>query len=341
MPAGHRAFQRLFTKLLYALIAGVGVYLILAIVSGWRELAGQLAQFRWFPYMLLILLLSLVNYAIRFGKWSYYLALSRLSVPVLDSLLIFLASLSMTVTPGKVGELLKAQLVKHRTGISRAATGPIVVAERLTDLIAIILLAAAGTLAFTSNWFVIVTASLLPVGLLVFVACRPLVTSCIGLAERLPLLAGKGDKLRTAYASIQRLVAPLPLCLMTATSVLSWGCECIGMYLAVCGFTSVAAQASLPGATFAYAFGTVAGIVTPGGIGPADAAMPAILRAQLGEGSLPAALAATFVIRLATLWFAVAVGVAALWVFARRYGETAEQEIGSVLDRPTESAPES
>lgn len=329
MPA-PRAFQRLFTRILYALVAGAAVYLALAVYFGWRDLAGELAGFRWLVFMPLILLLSLVNYAIRFGKWSYYLTLSRLSVPWFDSLLIFLASLSMTVTPGKIGELLKAQLLKHRSGISRATTGPIVIAERLTDLIAIILLAVVGMVSFGLDGRIIALAALLPVGLLVAVASRPFALACIELADRLPVTRGRGAKLREAYASIQRLVAPVPLVLMTAVSILSWGCECVGMYLAVLGFGH-----GIPflAATAAYAFGTVAGIVTPGGIGPADVSIPLILQVHMAEGTQSAALAATFVIRLATLWFAVGVGVAALLVFAARYGESVEQELASVMDQ--------
>jgi glycosyltransferase 2 family protein len=280
--------------------------------------------------MPLILLLSLVNYAIRFGKWSYYLRIGSLSVPTYDSLLIFLSSLSMTVTPGKVGELLKAQLVKHVSGISRARTGPIVIAERLTDLLAIILLAIAGMTAFNLDVRILALVTLLPLGLLFTIACRPFALFCIGLAERLPVLGEKSDKIRDAYASIQQLVSPVPLVLMTLVSILSWGCECLGMYLAVLGFDY---GISVLGATAAYAFGTVAGIVTPGGIGPADVSIPLILSSQMGEGSRPAALAATFIIRLATLWFAVGVGVVALLVFARKYGAGVERQLGTLMDQ--------
>lgn len=327
--AGH-VFQRLFNKLLYALIAGAAIYVCLAVFFGWRDLAAQLAQFRWLGIMPLILALSLVNYAVRFGKWTYYLRLSRLTVPVLDSLLIFLASLSMTVTPGKVGELLKAQLIKHRTGISRARTGPIVIAERLTDLIAILLLAGVGMLAFDLDRRVIVVVALLPLGLLFAVACRPFALWCIHTADKLPVTRGKGGKLRDAYASIQMLVAPAPLVLMTLVSVLSWACECLGLYLAVIGFHC---GVSVLAATAAYAFGTVAGIVTPGGIGPADVSIPLILQANMPPGSEPVALGASFIIRLATLWFAVAVGVVALLVFARRYGHDVERELEAVMDK--------
>jgi uncharacterized protein (TIRG00374 family) len=69
---------------------------------------------------------------------------------------------------------------------------------------------------------------------------------------------------------------------------------------------------SLSSATFIYAFSTIFGALTllPGGIGTTEGSMTGLLTLQ-GIPIVDAA-AATFVIRVCTLWFAVAVGALVL-----------------------------
>jgi uncharacterized protein (TIRG00374 family) len=72
---------------------------------------------------------------------------------------------------------------------------------------------------------------------------------------------------------------------------------------------------SLGDAVFVYAAGTLVGSVSflPGGLGGTEAVIIALLGA-LGV-PVPAATAIAFIVRLATLWLAVLVGLATLAVF--------------------------
>src|SRR5437016_4808037 len=91
-----------------------------------------LAHFRW-EFLPLILAFTTFNYGWRFVKWQYYLKRLQIRLPFGTSLLIFLSGLSMAITPGKVGELLKSYFLKRVTGVPASRTSPIIVAERLTD----------------------------------------------------------------------------------------------------------------------------------------------------------------------------------------------------------------
>src|SRR5690348_14516485 len=106
---------RLRTKVLISLAFGV---VVIAGISFYADLPRLLQALRFFPWILLpaILGLTLLNYSLRFVKWDYYLHCLDLRVPHLVSLKIFVAGLSMAITPGKVGELLKAYLLKQYNG---------------------------------------------------------------------------------------------------------------------------------------------------------------------------------------------------------------------------------
>ena len=60
------------------------------------------------------------------------------------SLVIYLAGLSMSITPGKVGEVLRSTLLKASDDVPFTRTAPIVVADRLTDLGALVVLSLVG-----------------------------------------------------------------------------------------------------------------------------------------------------------------------------------------------------
>src|SRR5260221_12952983 len=120
----------------------------IALYADLPRMVTVLARFRW-EFLPLILGLTLFNYFGRFIKWQYYLRRLKISIDWRKSLLIFISGLSMAITPGKVGELLKCYLLKRSTGEAISRTSPIVVAERLTDGVAMIGLAATGLVLYS------------------------------------------------------------------------------------------------------------------------------------------------------------------------------------------------
>jgi uncharacterized protein (TIRG00374 family) len=102
---------------------------------------------------------------------------------------------------------------------------------------------------------------------------------------------------------------------MTALSALSWFFECLAAYACVRGLRL---DLSLADTIAVFSLGSLAGALSffPGGLGVAETSMTALIRV-LGDVPKAAAAAATVLIRLATLWFAVAVGLIALAVEER------------------------
>jgi uncharacterized protein (TIRG00374 family) len=297
--------------------AGVAVYLGFTIWANARQVAEALARFRW-SMAALGCLLAAGNYLVRFGRWQYYLRVLGLRVAPRDSLLVFLAGFSLTVTPGKLGEAVKAFLLKASHGLPVARTAPIVVAERVTDLLALLLLALVGVFHFdVDRRFLVAGAALVLAGVLV-VSIDPLAEAALGLAARLPGLRRLAPKLREMHVATAALLHPRPLVLATAISTASWFLECLAFWVVVRGFSGVSLE--LRAGTFIYAAMTIAGALSflPGGLGVTEAGMLALL-VRFGAGlTRGSAAAATFVTRACTLWFAVALGLPALALYTRR-----------------------
>jgi uncharacterized protein (TIRG00374 family) len=291
--------------------AGVAVYIAIAAYTGWGNVAAELRLFSW-QTAAIACALAAANYLLRFAKWELYLRRLGVRIPLSHSLQIFLSGFSLTVTPGKVGEVLKAYLLRESHGIPMARTAPTVVAERATDLLALVALALVGVGALGGNARVLWAAVALVGALVALASWGRFAHWMIDQVAKLPALGKLAPKLREFYDATAVLLHPTPLLLATLLSIAAWACECVAFWVVLHGFPG--AEASLKLCTFIYAAMTIAGALSflPGGLGVQEGGMVALLvKTAQGVGGATAA-AATFITRLCTLWFAVAVGLVAL-----------------------------
>ena len=98
-------------RTLYGVAAGVLLYFGAMIYFDLGEVRETLEGYPWWVFGV-ALLASATNYMLRFDKWECALGWLevRRDAPGLTrgrSLMIYLAGLSMSVTPGKVGEVLR------------------------------------------------------------------------------------------------------------------------------------------------------------------------------------------------------------------------------------------
>jgi uncharacterized membrane protein YbhN (UPF0104 family) len=306
----------------------VGVLLGLVVYAGmllWGDLGGITAALRELDLRvpLAACALSFANYCVRFPRWQRYLALVEASVPRRTSFLIYLAGLALTVSPGKMGEALKSWLVRSVQGAPLARTAPIVLAERFTDLTGFLVLIAIGSATGDYAWVTYAAGGLAAL-LLALVSSRRAEVFVVELVSRLPVVAPIAPRLAVAASSTRVLLAPRELVSATILATLGWGLECVGAWLVVDALAPGAA--TLLEVTYAFALAAVAGalaIVLPGGLGVTDGLLGALLqRPMLALGyaadvARTKAISATLVIRLCTLWFAMAVGLVALALFRR------------------------
>ena len=300
--------------LLIGLSLGVLVYLSYAIWTGWEEAAAALLSFQW-GWLPLLLLLSMVNYGLRYLRWEFYLRTLSISVPWRSSAAIFLAGLAMTITPGKVGEFLKSYLLKKSAGIPMATSAPVVLVERITDLLSLLLLASFGVASYggsTGRTLLLVVGALVLLAVVVLHS-RSLSRLLLRLLAVLPMGARLAPKLSELLDSSRALLGFRPLCLGLLLATVAWFAECLGYFWAFDAFPD-SPGLELSVAVFAYSFSTVVGVLSPGGIGPTDIGLIE-LACQFNPGLAERrdlATAASFVVRLCTLWFAVLLGAFAL-----------------------------
>jgi uncharacterized protein (TIRG00374 family) len=316
--------SKLKSRLILGVVFGVLVYLCFALFADGPKIWEALRDFplRW---VAAACGLSLLNYTVRFARWERYRAILGIRMARVTSFRIYLAGLAFTVTPGKAGEAFRAVLIQKEDGTPIARSAPMVMAERFTDLFGCLTLVAIGGLASEPDYVWVFWAVLaLCVFLLVLVSSKVVGEFIVKCVAKLPLIGELAEHVGHALDSSRVLLSPKELLMPTAVATLGWGCECYGFYLI--------SDALVPGgvtllfAVYTFALSAIVGavlIIFPGGLGVTEASMGGLLGARYQAFGLAKdvaaakALSATFLIRLCTLWFAVALGGCALALHTR------------------------
>jgi uncharacterized membrane protein YbhN (UPF0104 family) len=279
----------------------------LAAATGWQQTWAQIAKLSLWQITIL-LALSLANYGFRASRW--HLFARRLGLPnrPLQSLRHYLGGFALSVTPGRVGELVRMRWVKRETGWAVERSAPLMLMDRASDLLAMALL-----LGLSVSLAAGAIAGALPVIALALgtavIATRPrLLAGAATLAYRASGRAARPfARARAAARSLARFSHGPTMAAALGLGVIGWAAEGYAFHLLL-GW--MGADLGLWKALAIFVFAGLAGGLTgaPGGLGGAEATMIALL--ALDGTPMEIALAATAVIRLTTLWFAIAIGLA-------------------------------
>ena len=322
--------KRLGIQLLWSLLLALIVYMALILYGDWRQLSARLADFPWI-WLPPALGLTLVNFGVRLLKWYWYLRLIDTPISFVQSARIYGASFLMMMTPGKVGEFLRAFMVRNVSGRPVSVVAPVVLAERMTDGLAMILLAGIGLLA-VDEAAIRAAAVLALAGIVAIIVCiqiRPLAMACLAIGHRIPLVNRFADKLAAFYESSYHILKPKYLLISVLVGLVSWASQGLAFYLVMLGFGVTAGFDTMLASVSIFNISAIVGAVvaTPGGLGGVEGSLAA-LSSQILMLTRSEAAAAALLIRFITLWFAVALGLVclALWPYLLTSREEARSE---------------
>jgi uncharacterized protein (TIRG00374 family) len=295
--------------LIVSAVIGMAFYLVTMLVTDLPavlDASGKVGLSGWIT----ILGLSLLNYGLRYLRWQAYLGWLGYRIPFARHLAYYLAGFAFTTTPGKAGEAVRSVYLKrHKVGYTSSLSAFFV--ERLMDVVAMILLASVGALIFEKlRWSIILLAVAILL-LLPMIHSRSL-QSFTDRAKAVVTSARIRDLLvhfQTLLRSSSVIMSGVPFYFGLVAGLLAWGAEAFGFYLVL---EYLDCQMSVWVAMSIYAASVLVGAISflPGGLGSTEAAMLLLLNSQGVTDST--AVAATLICRIATLWFAVAIGFGAV-----------------------------
>lgn len=311
---GQKHLDKLGRHFFSFLILGIASYAGLIFFSQRGELW---SAFTGFPmsYFPLLIALTLLNYLLRYFRWQMYLKILGVHLKPWKSFQIFMAGQAMTLTPAKTGEALKGHLLKSETENAWSVGLPAVFAERLTDLMGVVILVALGLSVLpVGGKTAIVGMALCTLFFLTF--SRPaFLKLAIRLLVKAPRLSGKAEQLLKLYINIRVLLSLRPLTASLFLSAAAWFVEGLVLH-----FSLVAYQED-PGiiqSAFVYSLSSLTGALSmlPGGLVVTEGSLIGLL----SFFGVPFSLASTvtILVRLCTLWFPILLGMLFLLFLQRK-----------------------
>lgn len=299
--------------IILSLIVAIGLYFGAMFLGDFKETGAAIAQLGGLGWAL-VLTLSLLNYALRYWRWEWYLRkLSGASLPHGRHLAYYVSGFALSTTPGKAGETVRSLYLKQH-GVSYKHTLSTFFVERFQDLLTIVLMASAAAFLFDGYGLVVALTAVVVLG------CLPVLHS--------PVILGRLDKLSNSLSDRARNFLLHLVDLLKSSAVLlknkefvggmligitAWVAEGVGLwYLLEC----LGQDVDLLAAISIYGVAVLVGAISflPGGLGSTEAVMGLLLIAS-GVPE-PVAIAATLICRIATLWFAVFIGLVVAGILA-------------------------
>lgn len=320
-------------KVVIFVFAAMVVYLIILFCTEFDQVVAAIAGLDWWWVLPAMMGLSFMNYTLRYIKWQYFLRRIDVNLSHADSFGIFLAGFTLTISPGKIGEAVKGYFIKELDGTPIAKTVPVVVSERVTDLLALVLLAMVGFILGLSGvdhlTIVLLVGGLVVLGA-IFLSHPKFYNVFLRRVSSFGPLKRFQDSIDMVEDTMVKTLKPTPMVLSTAISIPGWFMECIELWLVLSLLTGAGIPSLTPTSltllmvsTFIHSAASLIGAVSflPGGLGSYEATCGILVGLLLGLPEDPAKVvagAATIIIRLMTLWFSVFVGSVALGISTHR-----------------------
>lgn len=318
-------------RILIGLGIGFVIYAGLLIVINVEDLIINLSSYPWLILVPMILL-KFVSWSFRFLEWHYFLGVigARDKISLVDSGALFVSGFSMAVSPGKAAEVLKAVVLNAKTGVPIARGAPVVIAERVVDGLAVIILAvlaliAAGEAIALGEYslLVYVSAGLLLFGLIA-VQRRGVAYWFLGLVARLPLIRRVHQPLVTFYESSYEIFKLKHMIPTTGFGMVASIGDAVGFAIILSGFgveiTWLLLLQCMVIVSLASAIGALSGV--PNGAGITEVSVSAMLLAivaPLNPIITPAVAATAALIEgFFHKWFRVLVGLLVGVLFRHR-----------------------
>ena len=301
--------MKLENNIILILVAAIGIYGIFLFLSDFSIILEKVSNFK-INYIPLILLLVSASWVPLIIKWHFLLKNSRINVPLTKSIAIFFSGSAFEITPGQIGILIKSQLLKTSSNISRTKTVPIVIVEKIYDLIGAILASVIGIIILGMEFYLIIIAISVLATIFFFMYHRRSSELVFNRITKLKFFSKYIDNMSEFYEVVKKStnVKAATICILLALTY--WFIISAAAY-----YTLIAFDVNLLDylkVLAIYTTSTLLGAISfiPGGIGITEGSIAGLF--TLNGVDISTALILGVMIRALTLWYSVGVGFISL-----------------------------
>ena len=301
--------MKIINKIIIIVIAVVGLYAIFLIASDINTIADKISGFK-IEFLPIIIILVTCSWFVLFTRWHLLLMNSKIFIPKKNSFIIYLSGIALTIIPGKVGELVKSQLLKTKFGIPRSKTVPIVILEQFYTLIGLIVISFFGIWYFELGTYVIGFFTAMLVFSFILISSKRIFNKLMVILEKRKITSKFVEPLSLSYDTVRKSIrGPIVFYAIALTSIF-WLLEAVTVYFVLLSFGVDGIEFLMVIPT--YATSIMLGFLSflPMGLGVVEGSLASFFSLQGIEVSL--SLTLVIIIRVFTRWYGVAVGFVAL-----------------------------
>lgn len=308
--------RSIYRQLLPGLFLGLIVLVGLAVLGNVKHVTSLLMSFHWINFLLAIAL-SFLNQALRFLKRAINFHTSGVrNVSFLESMVLFLICLPLSVTPTRVGESFKGIWLFKRSGIPVERAVSVFMVEQISDGLSVFVLMVIGTIAYPTLWPLFLSLFLAFLGLLIYFKWPNAEVRNSTVGAKVPILKQIIPQLRECIDANPALFSIGNMIISFVLGILSWAAEGAALFIILRGLGFAPSLPLIATSILVFAFATTVSLASrlPGGLGVMEVAM-ALLLTLLLDFQPEKAVAATILFRLATFWVTFIFGLL-LWSVA-------------------------
>ena len=301
--------MKLDNRLILILIAVVAIYAIFLFISDYNIISEKISNFKinYLPLILLLVSASLVPLII---KWHFLLKNCEIDIPLTKSIAVFLSGLAFEITPGQIGVLMKSQILKTSFNISHTKTVPIVMVEKVYDLIGAILASIIGIIILGMDLYLIIIAILVLTIVFFIIYYRPASKLFLKRITKTKFFSKYVENISEFDKIVQKSTSVKIATICILLAVTYWFIISTAVYYTLIAFDVNTLDYLKVLAIYATSALLGAVSLIPGGVGIAEGTIAGLLTLEGIDISI--ALVLSVVIRIFTFWFVAAVGFISL-----------------------------
>ena len=292
-------------RIIWVVIASVGLYGVFLFFSDFNIISEQISNFK-YEFLPLILLLVSISWTPLLVRWQILLKKNDINIPIKKSFLLFLCGMSMSITPGHVGELIKSQLMKTIYNIPRTKTAPIIFVEKFYDLTGAIIASIIGIIILGMDTNLILISVSILIVIIFLIYYRPIFEFILKRVTKTKFFSKYSENISDSYEIVRNSTTPQISSISFGLSVLYWIIISVAVHFILLSFgiesISVLKTISI------YSSSVIIGAISfiPGGLGITEGSLIGLFSLEGIDISL--ALILSVMIRILTMWYSVSIG---------------------------------
>lgn len=301
--------MKIDNKFILIIIGFIGLYAIFVISSDISEVYEKIIEIK-LEYLVLIFILLPISWFVLFTKWHLLLRNSDIEISLKESLKIYFSSCALLVIPGKVGELIKIQILKTRCNVPRTKSAPIIITEQLYNLVGIVAVSIAGLLIFDYSTIIIGVSAVFLAFIFLILYSKNFFQKVVKIFGKIKFISKFSDSLLESHDVIRNSIRGRILFYASALSTIFWLLEASIVYIILLslGINHLEILTVVTSYTSSILLGVAS--LLPMGIGVVEGSLTGFL--SLHGVDISIGLTIVVIIRIFTRWIVVGIGFIAL-----------------------------